>query len=59
MQEDKNSADRYLDTLKWKYRHHTDWVTTVKWVEGKCWVLKGLEPAVLDILITERPQGNM
>mmetsp|Transcript_1517 Transcript_1517/g.3677 ORF Transcript_1517/g.3677 Transcript_1517/m.3677 type:complete len:1120 (-) Transcript_1517:241-3600(-) len=39
--EDKNSADRYLDTLKWKFRHHTDWVTTVKYVEEMNAVISG------------------
>ncbi|KAF5831982.1 WD40-repeat-containing domain protein [Dunaliella salina] len=39
--EDKNSADRYLDTLKWKFRHHTDWVTTVKYVDEMNAVISG------------------
>jgi hypothetical protein len=30
LQEEKNSSDRYVDTQKWKYQHHTDWVTCVK-----------------------------
>ena len=33
VQEDKNSHDRYLDHPRWKFQHHTDWVTQVKFVE--------------------------
>lgn len=41
LQEEKNSNDRYLDTPKWKFQHHSDWVTSVKYVEDMNCVIAG------------------
>ena len=40
-QEDKNSNDRYLDVPVWKHQHHSDWVTSVKYVEDLNCVIAG------------------
>jgi len=39
--EDKNSNDRFIDTPKWAYQHHSDWVTSVKYVEDTNCVIAG------------------
>lgn len=30
--EEKNSKDRFIDNERWKFQHHTDWVTHVQYV---------------------------
>ena len=56
-QEDKNSSDRFLDTQKWKYQHHTDWVTAVKYIEDmNCVVAASLDKLVSITDAGARPQ---
>ncbi|KAL6759826.1 quinon protein alcohol dehydrogenase-like superfamily [Haematococcus lacustris] len=31
--EEKHSTDRYTETEKWQYKHHSDWVTAVRYIE--------------------------
>lgn len=39
--EDKNSTERYIDTPKWKFQHHSDWVTCIKYVSDMNCVIAG------------------
>ena len=51
--EDKNSTERYIDTPKWKFQHHSDWVTCIKYVQDMNCVIAGSLDKLISITDAE------